>query len=111
MGNIKNDTCFFDEALKYYKKALLLDNESSVAHNNLANILIENGKPEEAEKSLRKAIEFSLNGPHYYNINAPTTVDLIRSDALCGSARRSPVHPSHMCVSCICILTVLDFNF
>ena len=56
MGNIKNETYFFDDAIKYYKKAIELDNKIPSIYFNLANVYRTINQIDEAKKYLYEAI-------------------------------------------------------
>lgn len=50
----------YDEAEKYFRKALALDPAYSPAYNNLGILYILKGDPEKAEESLNKAIQYNI---------------------------------------------------
>ncbi len=59
----------YEKAIEYYKKSLSIDSESSVAHNNLANVY-NKVNPNEAEYHYLKLIELSPNDAMpYINIS------------------------------------------
>ena len=56
MGNIKNETYFFDDAIKYYKKAIDLNNKLPSIYLNLTNVYQTINQIDEAKKYLYEAI-------------------------------------------------------
>ncbi|MFQ3573928.1 MAG: tetratricopeptide repeat protein [Thermodesulfovibrionales bacterium] len=78
----------YEEALRHYRKALIIDNKNPVPYYNIANILALMWKFSSAERHYQSAIHYGLKKPEVYNNLGNVLKDLGRlSDAI--SAYRS----------------------
>ena len=56
LGNLKNETYFFDNAISYYNKALNLNKNLPLVHLNMSSVYQSLNKINEAKEHLNKAL-------------------------------------------------------
>ncbi|WP_019242561.1 MULTISPECIES: rhomboid family intramembrane serine protease [Bacillus] len=69
LGNFSIDEKDFDQAQKYYKKAIELNPEFHQAHFNLALTYLQNNEVSEAKKHVDKALELNPNDEAYTKVS------------------------------------------
>jgi len=89
LGNVYFDAERWDDAIKWYEKAVELDPRNADAHVNLGRLLQERGRVEEAVLQYEEALRLSpKHAPAAYNLGTALE-DLKRTNAAIAAYRRA----------------------
>jgi len=82
MGNVLKSLGKLNKAIDYYQKALDLQPNYAVAHNNLGNTLLQQGKLKQASKHYQQAIQIQ---PNYADAHYNLAIILLKRNDITGA--------------------------